>query len=263
MRQFNKYILYIILSILITFAWVALPVCIIVAQEQESSQSYEEELEQRANSQADNAAGDVGNFSQNSIDKIRSGTASINSGTGRRVATSMLRSVYQIYTMLKATAKYIITVSIFIGVLLMVICRKNKRRRRTGLYFFITAVPVFIFVLVYGIGILNGIYLDIAGETYATTPMYDAMVSRYAGYSPAGGSWFVTALNAFHIAYGGILAMTPVIILIFVSLGLLRVFFCKYDNRKRDVGLYGYCIGAPAALVLVSVGAEVIGRVFI
>ena len=57
--------------------------------------------------------------------------------------------------------------------------------------------------------------------------------------------------------------MTPVIILIFVSLGLLRVFFCKYDNRKRDVGLYGYCIGAPAALVLVSVGAEVIGRVFI
>lgn len=175
----------------------------------------------------------------------------------------MLRSVYQIYIMLKATAKYIITVSIFIGVLLMVICRKNKRRRRTGLYFFITAVPVFIFVLVYGIGILNGIYLDIAGETYATTPMYDAMVSRYAGYSPAGGSWFVTALNAFHIAYGGILAMTPVIILIFVSLGLLRVFFCKYDNRKRDVGLYGYCIGAPAALVLVSVGAEVIGRVFI
>lgn len=74
MRQFNKYILYIILSILITFAWVALPVCIIVAQEQESSQSYEEELEQKANSQADNAAGDVGNFSQNSIDKIRSGT---------------------------------------------------------------------------------------------------------------------------------------------------------------------------------------------
>lgn len=47
MRQFNKYILYIILSILITFAWVALPVCIIMAQEQESSQSYEEELEQR------------------------------------------------------------------------------------------------------------------------------------------------------------------------------------------------------------------------
>lgn len=263
MRQFNKYILYIILSILITFAWVALPVSIIVAQEQESSQSYEEELEQKANSQADNAAGDVGNFSQNSIDKIRSGTASINSGTGRRVATSMLRSVYQIYIMLKATAKYIITVSIFIGVLLMVICRKNKRRRRTGLYFFIIAIPVFVFALVYGIGILNGIYLDMAGETYATTPRYDAMVNRYAGYSPAGGSWFVTALNAFHIAYGGILAMTPVIILIFVSLGLLRVFFCKYDSKKRDVGLYGYCIGAPAALVLVSVGAEIIGRVFI
>lgn len=253
---------FIISSLFVTVACFVIPLRVVAAEE-EMTQSYEEELEQRANSNADAAANDAGDFADNSIRKVLKGSSDLQKATGRQVAEKILRTAYQFYTVLKVSARYIVTVSILIGVLLLVICRKNKKRRRMGLYGFIIGVPLITLILIYGIGILNGVYLGIAGETFETTPLYDSLKGRYLAYEPGGRTWFITVMNSIRITYDGIKIMTPVFILVFVTMGLFRVFLCKYDKRRRNIGLYGFCIGIPAALILVCTGAEIIGRVFI
>lgn len=232
---------------------------------EENSSKSSEELEQKANDNAETAADNMDDFSNNAMNKVVSGAKKgiAANSSGRAVAANVLRTFYKTYLAIKQTAAVIITVSIFIGTLIFVICRKNKKRRRFGLYGFIIAVPLIILAIVYGIGILNGIYLSTAGVTCDTTPMYDSVVSRYQAFTATGGSWFVRLMDSFFITYKGIKSMVPVLILIFVTMGLFRIYLCKYDRNKRDVGLYGYCIGMPVALILVSIGVEVISKVFI
>ena len=227
--------------------------------------SKSEELEQKANDNAETAADNMDNFSNNAMNNVVNGAKKefAANSSGRAVAANVLRTFYKTYLAVKQTAAVIITVSIFIGTLIFVICRKNKKRRRFGLYGFVIAVPLIILAIVYGIGILNGIYLSTAGVASNTTPMYDSIVSRYQAFTATGGSWFVRLMDSFFITYKGIKSMVPVLILIFVTIGLFRIYLCKYDRNKRDVGLYGYCIGMPVALILVSIGVEVISKVFI
>lgn len=227
--------------------------------------SKSEELEQKTNDNAETAADNMDNFSNNAMNNVVNGAKKefAANSSGRAVAANVLRTFYKTYLAVKQTAAVIITVSIFIGTLIFVICRKNKKRRRFGLYGFVIAVPLIILAIVYGIGILNGIYLSTAGVASNTTPMYDSIVSRYQAFTATGGSWFVRLMDSFFITYKGIKSMVPVLILIFVTMGLFRIYLCKYDRNKRDVGLYGYCIGMPVALILVSIGVEVISKVFI
>lgn len=238
----------------------------VYAEGEEQNGNYGEQLEKEADENVDHAIGDISNFTENTVNLItddENGTE-LSLNRGRQISIKLLKLFYRSYIVIKAMAGVLITVSIFLGVLIYVLCRKNKKRRRLAIYGFCIGFPLLILAIVYGVGILNGIYLTTAGEVYPTTEHYDMLKSSYQVFAvEKGSSWFVTFLNGFDRAYDGIKVMAPAILLMFEAQGLLRVFLCKYEKRKKDIGLYGYCIGIPLALLLVVIGAKFLGGAFI
>ena len=49
--------------------------------------------------------------------------------------------------------------SIGVGILICIVARHTKSIRKVGVYGFIIGIPIFLLLFVYGIGILNDIFL--------------------------------------------------------------------------------------------------------
>lgn len=226
--------------------------------------NYGKEVESRADEKADTAVDGLSGFAENEFNKVMDTSSNITSDAGRKLSVRILKAFYRFYEGIKSTAALMITVSIFIGIMILVICKKNKQHRRIGLFFFIIGFPLLIILIVYGVGILNGIYLKEVGVTFNSTPEYDNLVKNYGLYMPVTkDGLFVSFLNSIKWLHKEITKMSPIIIVIFEALGLIRVFLCKYDERKRNIGLYGYCIGIPVALLLVCFGERFLNAAFI
>ncbi len=230
----------------------------------DTDDNYGKEVESRADEKADTAVDNISGFTKNEYDKAVEGSSHISSDLGKRLTVRILKAFYRFYEAIKSMAGIMISVSVFIGILLIVLCKKNKQRRRLGLFFFIIGFPLLVLLIVYGIGILNGIYLREAGVVFETSREYSNLLSIYGQFMPVTKEGiFVSSLNSINRLHKGITLMSPIIILIFETLGLLRVRLCKFDKRRKDIGLYGYCIGIPLAILFVVVGAKCLNGAFV
>lgn len=245
------------------FGLLLLPLPVYAAEDTLGDSNYGEQIQQDADGKADNTAGKAQSYANNTIEKIRSRSSGIDASTGNKVLISILRTFYRVYCGVKAVGGYIFMVSELIGILMYVLSRKNKKTRRLGVYGFMLAIPLLLFAFIYGVGTLNGLYLHEAGQTVEFSESYISVYENYQMFKGTGNeSVFVLIMNGLYNTYLGIVQMTPVLIMIFVAQGLIRVFFCKYDPAKRNLGLYGYCIAIPIMLVIAIVGVGFIGSIF-
>lgn len=76
-----------------------------------------------------------------------------------RLTNSIFGGFYRAYLSFKTMAPFICVVSFAAGLVLFLFSTKNKRLRRLGLFGFMIGIPVVVLVIVYGVGILNGIFL--------------------------------------------------------------------------------------------------------
>ena len=93
--------------------------------------------------------------------------------------------------------------------------------------------------------------------------LYLNIAGKYTIYKASQGqSAYAGIMNGLNDVLGGISTMTPILITIFEAQGLIRFALCKYDTNKKDLGLYGYCIAVPIALIVASVGVRFLGGIF-
>lgn len=76
-----------------------------------------------------------------------------------RASNIIFGGFYRTYLTIRSAAPLICLGSFAIGLLLFLLASKNKRLKRTGLFVFMIGIPVLMLIIVYGIGILNGIFL--------------------------------------------------------------------------------------------------------
>ena len=76
-----------------------------------------------------------------------------------KIGRIMLGGYHKGFLGFRKIGVYVITCSLIIGILMMSFARKNKKVQHTGLFVFIIGIPAAIIVLVFGIGIFNGILL--------------------------------------------------------------------------------------------------------
>lgn len=86
-----------------------------------------------------------------------------NNDTGdddRGLGEILLYYFYRFYLVIKMYAAPISFTSIVIGSFIAYFCRSNKQMRRFGIFGLIVGIPLLMIFIVYGVGILNGIYLN-------------------------------------------------------------------------------------------------------
>ena len=105
----------------------------------DTDDNYGKEVESRADEKADTAVDNISGFTKNEYDKAVEGSSHVSSDLGKRLTVRILKAFYRFYEAIKSMAGIMISVSVFIGILLIVLCKKNKQRRRLGLFFFIIA----------------------------------------------------------------------------------------------------------------------------
>lgn len=237
--------------------------CIVRAEETTTSEDYGEKVQQEADDKADRAVNSVGAFAETEVEKAKGASGQVTLSNGYKTSVRLLKSFYRVYEGIKSMAGIIISVSVFIGILIFVLSRKNKQWRRLGLYMFVIAIPLLVLLVVYGVGTLNGIYLYEAGNRFEVTEEYTSLVTLYQAYLVDMSSGvFRGIMNGFYNAYAGIRAMSSLFLVMFEIQGIIRVVLCKYDKKERDIGLYGFCIGIPLALIFVGVGTKLLNHVF-
>ncbi len=77
----------------------------------------------------------------------------------KTVSEQALSWYYYYYGQIRSWAGPIVVVSVSFGTLLLIFSKGNKRRRQWGLYGLIIGVPLLMVFLVYGVGILNGMFI--------------------------------------------------------------------------------------------------------
>ena len=97
----------------------------------------------------------------NEFDKIFGDyTNDINAGkTANKIVANILLSVYGVYSVIKRLSPAIAAISIVTGIIMIVVARRNKPVQRRGLYLFIIGIPLILGIIIFGVGILNGIYI--------------------------------------------------------------------------------------------------------
>lgn len=76
-----------------------------------------------------------------------------------KLARKLLLGYRRTYNVLRSLSPAICTVSVSIGVLMMVFSMHNKQTKRLGLFAFIIGIPFTVLFIVFGIGIFHGILL--------------------------------------------------------------------------------------------------------
>lgn len=94
----------------------------------------------------------------NAIEQYTKPTDSKDNGSGSFIQ-SVLRSFYSTYSKIRMVAPIIIIVSVVFGVVGMLFSRYNKGARRFFLLTFVVTVPILLVFIVFGIGVLNSMFL--------------------------------------------------------------------------------------------------------
>lgn len=256
-----KRFLFISLSV---FFIMLLPVMVKAdSTDEDSSKSYGEQLEQEADQKADDAVQGANDNVNNTLEQLKHGASNINPSYGNTVMVAVLRGCYRFYIGIKAMGGYLTALSWLTGVLMFVLCRKNKKMKRLGIYGFGFMFPVLLWIFIIGIGTLNGIWLHSQNQTLQYGQLYLNIAGKYTIYKASQGqSAYAGIMNGLNDVLGGISTMTPILITIFEAQGIIRFALCKYDSNKKDLGLYGYCIAVPIALIVASVGVRFLGGIF-
>lgn len=221
--------------------------------------AQEQEAEQKAGEVYDNIS-----------DKLPSAASddAVENITGRVAGGSlqtMLKAFYSTYQAIKAMAGVILALSILAGVIILVFAKKNKKFRRVGVITFLIIIPVVLWLVVYGIGILNGKFL---GATYDaskdTSGEYVAYLKLREFYNifPNKQKFMANVLNMLSNMYSGVQTLSYVLIALSLVIGLVTFILNKYDKRQRRRALYGFGIGIPIALLIVINGVSHFNKIF-
>ncbi len=233
-----------------------------MAAEADIGSQQEEEAEQKA----DEAYDSLEKSASKGIDttKNRLGKMSVSSDIGSKAVRGILQVFYKIYQAVKSVAGILILVSEVIGTSIYVLFKKDKKIKRLGLFGFCVIFPLIIVAVVYGIGILNGLFLNVKDPSELEyTQQYMELINCYGINKPAGGTILANGLNGVHKVYQGMRHVAWLLIIAFESVGILKAVFGKYKKSKRRTGILGYCIAIPAVLLLLIFGAEPINRIFL
>ena len=76
-----------------------------------------------------------------------------------RASNILFGGLYRIYLSVRSVAPFLCLSSVTVGLMMFLLASKNKRLRRLGLFAFMIGIPIAMIVFVFGIGILNGIFL--------------------------------------------------------------------------------------------------------
>lgn len=78
---------------------------------------------------------------------------------GDKLTRKILGGYQRTYYVFRTLSPVICISSIVLGVLMLLLSMQNKRIKRIGLFVFIIGIPVTVLLIVYGVGIFNGIVL--------------------------------------------------------------------------------------------------------
>lgn len=76
-----------------------------------------------------------------------------------RINRKFLSGYHRTYRVFRSISPVIIVCSVAIGILMMVLARRNKKVKRTGLMVFVIGIPAAVIIAVFGIGVMNGVLL--------------------------------------------------------------------------------------------------------
>lgn len=76
-----------------------------------------------------------------------------------KILRKFLAGYHRAYRVFRSLSTTIVICSVSIGVLIQVFSRENKRLKRTGRWIFMIGIPFVVFVIVFGVGALNSIFL--------------------------------------------------------------------------------------------------------
>lgn len=76
-----------------------------------------------------------------------------------KITRNFLSGYHRAYRLFRSMSPVIIVCSISAGILMMKLAKKNKKIRHNGLYIFIIGIPIAVIVIVFGLGIFNGVLL--------------------------------------------------------------------------------------------------------
>jgi hypothetical protein len=129
----------------------------------EYMEKVEEELEDNEKITDENAENFSNEFDDttetiyyNAIDKYS--TTSDDDGENS-IFKSLLKESYSTYNKIRLASPWIMIVSIVLGVIGALFTRHNKGAKKFFIVTFIVAIPVLLLIIVFGIGILNGLFL--------------------------------------------------------------------------------------------------------
>lgn len=125
------------------------------------TQQYYEDAEERAEKSVEDSGSRTEEIYNNAMDRFLNEEVVRPEGDNfaDRLLNIFLRAYLRFYHVMSSVAPLICICSIIIGGLMMFFAKKNKRIRRMGLFTFIIGVPLLMIFGVFGLGILNGIFL--------------------------------------------------------------------------------------------------------
>lgn len=130
----------------------------------EYMKSVEESLEKKNELENDYATNFAKNFQKKTEDiyfnAMENLTKPSNKDDGESLPTSLLKSFYATYYKIRLASPFIIIGSIIFGSLGALFSRLNKGAKRFFIVAFVILIPLLTLLIVYGIGILNGIFLN-------------------------------------------------------------------------------------------------------
>lgn len=91
--------------------------------------------------------------------QVQQATSSVVANGGATIQTSVNYTLYKIATGCKAITPAVITGSIAIGILLLMIVKKDPVWRKRAIFLFIIGIPLIMFILSYGLAILLSIFV--------------------------------------------------------------------------------------------------------
>lgn len=101
-------------------------------------------------------------YEEGNLNKFNDGISdvinTVGSGKDMSIAERALISYYSVYGLIRGWAPIIAIVSFIVGGLVFALSRYNKGARRFALFGLMIGVPIFMAVIVFGLGILNDVF---------------------------------------------------------------------------------------------------------
>lgn len=167
------------------------------------------------------------------------------------VVNAIMNKTYQAYQFIKNISGMVFAISIIIGIVIMVFARRNKGLRRNAILICFLFIPLIIFLLVFGLG--YGYSYCVEGN------VKDPLADSNAVYMYIRQTYAFTSVDFYYGIVSYSKALLPVSVYIGVGLYILG----KYKPRLRKMGLYGFCICIPVALLLVVFGIPFLNAAFV